>query len=86
MDNSQSIRHRVRAIVMELAPSNPPRVSERLHLVNDLSFDSVALLELIVALETEFDLPAMKPEETNDLLTVRQLQERVVDLVGTGEE
>ncbi len=82
MGTTDQVESRVIELIRQIAPAKLPVVSGHHHLVDDLSFDSISLLELAVAIEAEFDLPAMSPADTSSLLTVQQLQDRIIQLVG----
>ncbi|MGN6274715.1 MAG: acyl carrier protein [Solirubrobacterales bacterium] len=60
-------------IVRELAPSGVTEVGSDTALVAELGFDSLGLIELLVALEDELSLPAI------DIQAIGKL-ERVADL------
>jgi len=68
-------RARIRAIVAEVAPNQPaPPLEPETRLVDDLLFDSVAILELMVALESDFDIPPISPADSLGILTIEQLE------------
>ena len=50
------VRARVRAIAARLAPAAPAEVGSQARLVDDLEYQSLALLELAFALEEEYGL------------------------------
>lgn len=72
---------RVRAIVAEIATRDLTALTADSRLVEDLLLDSVALIELTVALEVEFDLSAIDPTETQSIKTLGQLEGFVVDRI-----
>jgi len=69
---------RVRELVGAMSPLGSREVSSSDRVVDDLGYDSVALLELALALEVEFDLQAVGEDQAVDLLTVGDI-ERLVD-------
>ena len=75
------IETRVRQIVSEIAPDPPKVLESTSRLAQDLMFDSVTLLELAVALETEFDLAAITAVDTESLLTVGDLAKFIAQRV-----
>lgn len=50
------------------------------HIINDLSADSLDLVELIMALEDEFDL-VITDETARELYTVREITEFIEKLI-----
>jgi len=81
MPNRQLIKKRVRELVSDLSPESTDSIEPTSRLLEDLSLDSVALLELAVTLEQEFDLPAMSPEHAGSIATVEQLENYIADRV-----
>jgi len=78
-------RAKIRALVSEVAPKQPDLpIGPDTRLVDDLLFDSVALLELIVALESDFDLPPINPADTTGIESVGQLEAFVLENSGAG--
>lgn len=77
MSEAKSTHDRVLEVVSHLTQGRVGPVNPDSRLVEDLSLDSVALLELAIALETEFDLPLMNAATTSSIVTVRELQEHV---------
>jgi acyl carrier protein len=75
---------RVRELVGAMSPlgSRTAKPSDRV--VDDLGYDSVAILELALALEVEFDLQAIGEEQAVDLVTVGDIEELVGRLTSTG--
>lgn len=72
---------RLRAIVNEIAPCPSSTLSSNTHLVNDLAYDSVSLLELIVAIESEFESQPIAEEDTHRIRTLGQLESLVVGMI-----
>ena len=68
------IAARVRELVGSLIPAGARQVGPSDRLVEDLGFDSVAVLELALALEVEFDLEEIDEEQTVDLVTVGDIE------------
>jgi acyl carrier protein len=65
-------------IVAELAPSVTAELSPDTELVGELGYDSLGLLELVVALEDALDLPPIESEELAGVDRVADV-ERVVN-------
>ncbi|NUR30979.1 MAG: acyl carrier protein [Catenulispora sp.] len=76
------INARVRDVVGSLVPGGRREVtaSDRL---TDLGFDSLATLELAMALETEFDLTEVPEDQTVEMATVGDIETLIGSLVGT---
>jgi len=71
---------RVRELVGAMSPLGSREVSSSDRVVDDLGYDSVALLELALALEVEFDLQAIGEDQAVDLLTVGDIEHLVDQL------
>lgn len=69
---------RVRELVGAMSPLGSRAAKPTDRVVDDLGYDSVAILELALALEVEFDLQAIGEEQAVDLVTVGDIE----DLVG----
>lgn len=78
--DERDIRRRTRAVVREMAPLRGEEVSASSSLVVDLGYDSLGLVELLVALEREFGMPAEEGDEFG-VETVGEVEERVVELL-----
>jgi acyl carrier protein len=76
-----AIGARVRDVVSSMVPGGPREVRSPDRLADDLGFDSLALLELALALEVEFDLQAIPEDHAVSLVTVRDLETVIADLV-----
>jgi acyl carrier protein len=83
MNGRSDVAARVCELVRQISPSKTAFIEERHHLVDDLRFDSVALVELAVSLENEFDLPPITPEQTKSISTVGQLLKAVEAMIET---
>jgi acyl carrier protein len=75
------IAERVRDLVGSLVPAGARVVGPDDRLVEDLGFDSVAVLELALALEVEFDLQEIDEEQTVDLATVADIETLIAKAV-----
>jgi acyl carrier protein len=71
---------RVRELVGAMSPLGARTVSSSDRVVDDLGYDSVAILELALALEVEFDLQAIAEDQAVDLLTVGDIEQLVGQL------
>jgi len=68
---------RLYELVAEIAPCRTA-VRANSRFVEDLGFDSVSLLELLVAIENEFRIPPLQEADTRTLRTVGELEELLV--------
>ncbi len=69
-----SDRERIDELLVSLCPIDPPSViTDDLLLVADLGYDSLGLLELVSALEVEFDLTEVSEEEALEIESVGDL-------------
>ena len=77
--DEREIRRRTRAVVKEMAPLQEEEVTASSSLVVDLGYDSLGLVELLVALERELGMSA---EERDEIVveTVSDVEARVVEL------
>jgi acyl carrier protein len=75
------ITARVRDVVGSLVPGGRREVQAADRLT-DLGFDSLATLELAMALETEFDLQEVPEGQTVEMATVGDIETLVAALVG----
>jgi acyl carrier protein len=80
----EAMRTRVHGVVARLAPTPVAGVSAQDRLVEDLGFDSMAVLELGLALEAEFGLPVIGIEHAVDLSTVADLEQLISTLSPEG--
>jgi acyl carrier protein len=75
------ISARVRDVVGSLVPGGAREV-EATDRLTDLGFDSLATLELAMALETEFDLREVPEEQTVEMATVGDIETLIGSLTG----
>lgn len=78
-DVDSSVAARARQLVVAMAPEPPAEPADESRLIEDLSYDSLRLMELTLVLERAFGLPRFRPEQ---LLDVR----RIGDVVALIEE
>lgn len=72
---------RVRDVVASLVPGGRREVTAEDKLT-DLGFDSLATLELAMALETEFDLSEVPEDQSVEMGTVGDIETLIGSLVG----
>jgi acyl carrier protein len=68
------VRARVRAIVADLAPAKEREVTPGSRLVDDLEYQSLALLELAFALEEEYGLAPIDETIASRIHTVSDIE------------
>jgi len=77
----EAAAERVRDVVASLVPGGPRGVRSTDELVSDLGFDSLAMLELALALEVEFDLQAIPEDQAVSMITVGDIEAVIAELV-----
>lgn len=78
--DERDIRRRTRDVVREMAPLREEKASASSSLIADLGYDSLGLVELLVALEQEFGM-SVEEEYELGVETVADVEERVVELL-----
>ncbi|GAA1767015.1 acyl carrier protein [Luedemannella helvata] len=73
------IRAEVRTIVLELAPEAKETAPDDARLIEDLAFHSLALLELAFTLEDRFDLDPIEQERAQQISTMRDVANLVIE-------
>lgn len=82
MESDTEVRARVRSIILELAPETGPPPGGNPRLLEDLSYHSLAMVELAFALEDEFELPPMDEQAVNEnIRTVSDVEDYVLELM-----
>ena len=66
------ILERVRKIVIEHLDADPEKVTEKAAFIDDLGADSLDIVELVMAMEEEFDLE-IPDEDAEKLKTVQDV-------------
>jgi acyl carrier protein len=79
---TDDIRHEIRAMIAEMAPSATETPSENARLAEDLGYDSLALIELAFALEQKFQLPRMGDTSVQHIHTQKDVEDFVIELLG----
>jgi acyl carrier protein len=79
---TEPIAAEVRQLAATMAPRRVDEVTDGQRLADDLDFDSLALIELAVALEKRFELPPISDEDAMDVVTVGDLVALVSQAVG----
>lgn len=76
MEN-QDLRVRVREVVGQMSPLGPRPAQPGDRLVDDLGYDSLAVIELSLQLEADFGLKAMTGDATADIVTVADIEDLI---------
>ncbi len=74
------VYERLRKLLAEQLDIEIDQINMDTHIINDLSADSLDLVELIMALEDEFDL-VITDETARELYTVREITEFIEKLI-----
>jgi acyl carrier protein len=73
-DQSHAVVDKLRGLILRMSPRTVASASAEDRLVEDLGYDSLTLIELAVAIEDHFDLPAITEEEAMRIKTVGDLE------------
>lgn len=71
----------VRRIIGEMCPLGPRDTGPDDRIMEDLGYDSMAVVELALVLEAEFELEPIDEEQAIDLVTVRDVADLVEHMV-----
>ncbi|MFE2541198.1 acyl carrier protein [Actinacidiphila glaucinigra] len=80
---NENTRARVREIVGEMSPSGKRDVAPADLLVEDLGYDSLAVIELSLQIESAFGLSSMSQGTVPDITTVQDVEDLVVRALAT---
>jgi len=81
MEMDQAIFEKVQKILVEQLGVSPEDVTEDASFVEDLGADSLDVVELVMALEEEFDLK-ISDEDAEKIATVRDAVEYIANQLG----
>ena len=74
-----TIFERVQKLIAEELNISKDKIKEESHLFDDLNFDSLDSIEVVIALETEFDIE-IADEDSDHIFTVPDIVKLVEDL------
>lgn len=74
---AEELDRRVRKLVGDLCPLGPREPGLEDRLMEDLGYDSMALVELALLVESEFELPPISDQRAMDVVTVGDIVELV---------
>jgi acyl carrier protein len=77
-DSEQSVRARIYAVVQAMALNPKITVADDTELMYELEYDSLRLMELMLALEQNFGLPPIDMELTTQVATAGDVVRLVV--------
>jgi acyl carrier protein len=84
--NETDVRALVRTVVIELSPERVDEAGSDARLLEDLAYNSLALVELAFTLEDEFDLSPIEESNARAITTLGAIQEHVVTELRTRGE
>jgi acyl carrier protein len=79
--SNEEILTNVRRIIGEMCPLGAREAGPDERIMEDLGYDSMAVVELALVLEAEFELEPIEEEQAIDLVTVRDVAELVEHMV-----
>jgi acyl carrier protein len=85
VDHEGQISTRVREIIARMSPVKPQQVEPEDRLIEDLGYDSLAIIELALELERELELGRIEEEQAMDIVCVHQVEELVARALGASE-
>lgn len=74
----ESTRARVRQLIGEMSPNGRQEAASTDRLIEDLGYDSLAVIELSLQMESTFALTAIGQGTVPDITTVRDVEDLVV--------
>ena len=83
--DSDALRGKVRAILLEHSSDKTLSVTRETVLVNDLGYHSLAMLEAIFALEDELGIELIDDGTATSIITVGDVEDRILAIVATTE-
>jgi acyl carrier protein len=78
LPDETTVRESVRALIVEMAPVKPAKVSSSSELSVDLGYDSLALMELAALIEERFELQEIAEDDAAEADTVGEVEDLVV--------
>jgi acyl carrier protein len=79
-ETTEDLSARVRALIGTMSPLGERTAESHQDVMNDLGYDSVAIVELALVLESEFGLQPIDDEEAFDVVTVGDVEQLVCRL------
>ncbi len=75
---SETLRNDVRRLIGEMSPLGSRTAQPTDRLVEDLGYDSLAVIELSLQLESQFSLKPMSQDDATAITTVGDIEDLVV--------
>lgn len=79
-DQPNQVAIDVKGLIASMSPREMPLVAPQARLIEDLGYDSLALIELAVAIENRFGIDAISDEQAMGIATVGDLESLVLDV------
>jgi acyl carrier protein len=76
-EKTDDLGARVRDLIGKMSPLGERTAESHHDVMNDLGYDSVAIVELALVLESEFGLQPIDDEEAFDVVTVGDIEQLV---------
>ncbi|GAA2573749.1 phosphopantetheine-binding protein [Actinomadura fulvescens] len=83
-ETTEDLGRRVRDLIGRMSPLGERTAESHHDVMNDLGYDSVAIVELALVLESEFDLRPIDDEQAFDVVTVGDVEQLVRRLSAAG--
>lgn len=82
MSLKENINDKIKQIIVEIEPKNRLPIDNESNLIEDLWFDSLSFVELLISIESEFKID-VHPEElvSNDIQTINDLTKLVFNIM-----
>ncbi|HEY5835814.1 acyl carrier protein [Streptomyces sp.] len=84
--DSSTLRGKVRQIVGEMSPLGAREADSGDRLVEELGYDSLAVIELSLRIEQDFQLNALTSGGTPDITTVKDIEDFVEERVAASTD
>jgi len=78
VNTEHHLRARVSEVIGQMSPLGPRQATSEDRISDDLGYDSLAVVELALVLESEFDIQQISEDEAIDIVTVKDVQDLVV--------
>lgn len=79
--NDEVLRRTVRDALVEFAPQTPESITGETSLVNELAYNSLAMLEVIFVLEEKLEIELVNDGTATQMRTVRDVEDYVLGLL-----
>jgi acyl carrier protein len=83
--DTENLREQVRTTIGGMSPLGTRAARSTDRLVEDLGYDSLAMIELSLQLESQFGLSELSQDDAEDITTVRDIED-LVERMSAGTE